>query len=43
MKKVEVIVEGKKEFGIGAEDKDLEVLIKIIKVFEISKSGKINT
>jgi hypothetical protein len=39
MKKVDVIVEGKKEIEIKVEDKDLEALLKVIKVFE---SGKIN-
>ena len=39
MKKVEIIVEGKKEIEIKVEDKDLETLLKIIKVFG---SGKIN-
>ena len=40
MKKIEVIVEGKKEFEIKVEDKDLKTLFNIIKVFE---SGKINS
>ena len=39
MKKIEVIIEGKKEIEIKVEDKDLKTLLKIIKVFE---SGKIN-
>ena len=39
MKKIEVIVEGKKEIEIKVEDKDLKTLLKIIKVFE---SDKIN-
>ena len=43
MKIVKVIIEGKKEFEIKVEDKDLETLEKIIGVFEISDSGKINS
>ena len=39
MKRVDVIVEGKKEIEIKVEDKDLEAMLKVIKVFE---SGKIN-
>ena len=39
MKKIEVLIEGKKEIEIKVEVKDLEVLLKVIKVFE---SGKIN-
>lgn len=39
MKKIEVTVEGKKEFEIKVEDKDEKTLLKIIKVFG---SGKIN-
>jgi len=40
MKKIEVLVDGKKEMETNIEDRDLEPLIKIIKVFE---SGKINS
>ena len=39
MKKVKVVIEGKDEFEIKVEDKDIENLVKIIKVFG---SGKIN-
>jgi len=39
MKSIKVIIEGKDEFEIKVEDKDIESLVKIIKVFE---SGKIN-
>ena len=42
MKKVKVIIEGKDEFEIKVEDKDLVSLINIIKVFDNSKSDKIN-
>jgi len=38
MKSIKVIVEGNKEFEIKVEDKDIENLTKIIKVFG---SGKI--
>ena len=43
MKIVKVEVEGNQEFKITVEDKDLDTLIKVIKVFEIKESGKINT
>ena len=39
MKSIKVIIEGNKEFEIKVENKDIENLVKIIKVFE---SGKIN-
>jgi hypothetical protein len=40
MKSVKVTIEGKKEFEIMVDDKDLETLEKVIKVFE---SGKMFT
>lgn len=40
MKTVKVKVEGNQEFEITVEDKDLDTLIKVIKVFEIEESGK---
>ena len=40
MKIVKVEVEGNQEFRITVEDKDLDTLIKMIKVFEIKESGK---
>jgi len=40
MKTVKVKVEGNQEFEITVEDKDLDTLIKVIKVFEIKESGK---
>jgi len=42
MKTVKVKVEGNKEFKIIVEDKDLDTLIKVIKVFEIKESSNIN-
>jgi len=38
MKSVKVEIEGKEKFELKVEDKDIETLVKIIKVFE---SGKI--
>ena len=34
MKSLKVIIEGKEEFEIKVNDKDLNTLVKIIKVFE---------
>jgi len=34
MKSIKVIIEGKEEFEIKVEDKEIENFIKIIKVFE---------
>jgi len=42
MKSVKITIEGKKEFEIKVDEKDLETLEKIIGVFEIRDSGKIN-
>jgi len=42
MKIVKVKVEGNQEFEIKVEDKDLDTLIKVIKVFEIKESGNTN-
>jgi len=42
MKIVKVKVEDNQEFEIKVEDKDLDTLIKVIKVFEIKESGNIN-
>lgn len=40
MKKLEVIIEGKKALEIKIEDKNIDALLKVINVFE---SGKINS
>jgi len=40
MKKLEVVIEGKKTLEIKVEDKNLDTLLKIISIFE---SGKINS
>ena len=40
MKIVKVRVEGNQEFEIKVEDKDLNALIKVIKVFEIREIDK---
>jgi len=42
MKIVKVEVEGSQEFKITVEDKDLDTLIKVIKVFGIKENGNIN-
>lgn len=42
MKIVKVKVEDNQEFEIKVEDKDLDTLIKVIKVFEIKERGNIN-
>jgi len=42
MKKVKVRVEGNQEFEIKVEDKDLDTLLNVIKVFEIKESGNSN-
>jgi hypothetical protein len=34
MKSVKVKVEGNQEFEINVEDKDIDTLVKVIKVFE---------
>jgi len=38
MKKLEVLVDGEKELEASIDERDLETLLKIIKIFE---SGKI--
>ena len=43
MKSVKVIIEGNKEFEIKVDEKDLDTLEKVIGVFEIKGSGKINS
>jgi len=40
MKKLDVMVEGKKALEIKVEDNNLDTLLKIISIFE---SGKINS
>jgi len=40
---VKVIIEGKEEFEIKVDEKDLDTLEKVIGVFEIKDSGKINS
>ena len=39
MRTVKIQIENSKEFEIKVEEKDIETLVKIIKIFE---SGKIN-
>jgi|GEM_PF-3112178 len=43
MKSVKVAIEGKKDFEIKVDEKDLDTLEKVIGVFEIKGSGKINS
>jgi len=40
MRTVKIQIENSKEFEIKVEEKDIETLVKIIKIFE---SGKINS
>jgi len=42
MKIVKVKVGDNQEFEVTVEDKDLDTLIKVIKVFEIKESGNSN-